>query len=465
MKGTTPLMIALSAVWAIVWLGTQVIPSAPLQTAPTMLIGFVLTLMVVRGYPSVLRGPRRRSGLSAASLETSPGDTLTLVNRSLPHLREGLTEETATRSARQLLALTGGREVEITDNERVLGRAVAVERPPADTTAPADRPADPTAVTGSRNGAAADATGSGDVAVASNLDAGPEPGTVDDSPASLSDASRAAIKLNQPVRRRAPNRLVVATPLRLEGRTIGTITVSFEPHEQPPVERIEAVANLVSLHVEIAELTDRAQLAADAKLDALRAQINPHFLFNTLNTIAAKSRTDPDEARNLLQRLADFFRYATQQEGHFAEFAHEYFFVRTYLSLEQARFDERLNVHYDIDPQVLVARVPVLIIQPLVENAVKHGIAPKPGGGTVTLRARVDPLAGSIRIMVRDDGVGMDADTLARVANGTYESDGRNGVGLRNIHDRLERLFGSRYQLDIRSSVAKGTRINLELPL
>ncbi len=442
MKGTTPLVLALAAVWGLVWLGTQVMPSTPLATTPTLLIGVTLTLMVVRGYPSVLRGPRRRAGLSAASLDTEPGDPLTLVHRSLPHLREGLTEETATRSAQQLLALTGGREVEITDNERVLGRAVAADRPIA-----------------LDMGTEASASSTNGTAIAE------DEGGVGDDPAALSDASRAAIKLNQAVRRRRANRLVVATPLRLEDRTVGTITVSFEPHEQPPIERIEAVANLVSLHVEIAELTDRAQLAADAKLDALRAQINPHFLFNTLNTIAAKSRTDPDEARNLLQRLADFFRYATQQEGHFAEFAHEYFFVRTYLSLEQARFDERLNVHYDIDPQVLVAPVPVLIIQPLVENAVKHGIAPKPGGGTVTLRARVDPLAGSIRIAVRDDGVGMDKATLAQVANGTYESDGRNGVGLRNIHDRLDRLFGSRYQLDIRSSVTKGTRINLELPL
>ena len=441
MRGTTPLVIILAVVWALVWLGTQVVASTPLSTTPTILIGVTLTLMVVRGYPSALRGPRRRGGLSAASLDTDTRDPLMLVNRGLPHLREGLTTETATRSAQQLLALTGGREVEITDNERVLGRAVASNNGSGPPTRPST------------------ATGRSD-----EPDHSTE-GSERAEAASLGPASLAAIKLNQPVRRRRSSRLVVATPLRLADRTVGTITVSFEPHEQPPVERIEAVANLVSLHMEIAELTDRAQLAADAKLDALRAQINPHFLFNTLNTIAAKSRTDPDEARNLLQRLADFFRYATQQEGHFAEFAHEYFFVRTYLSLEQARFDERLNVHYDIDPQVLVARVPVLIIQPLVENAVKHGIAPKPGGGTVTLRARVDALAGSIRIAVRDDGVGMDADTLSRVASGTYETDRRSGVGLRNIHDRLDRLFGSRYQLDIRSSVSKGTRINLEIPL
>ena len=398
-------------VWILVWLGTQTVPSTPLQTAPTVLIGVALTVGLLGIYPSLIRGPRRRSGLSAATLDSTSGDPLALVNRTLPAFRDGLTEDTAARLAKQLLPLTGGKGVEITDTSRVLGTA----------------------------GLGADHD--------------------------MSDAGRSAMKVGHSVRQQDHDELVVATPLRLDDRIIGSITARFEADDIPPVERIGAVANLISLHVEIAELTEKAQLAADAKLDALRAQINPHFLFNTLNTIASKSRTDPEEARQLLQRLADFFRYATQQEGHFAEFAHEYFFVRTYLSLEQARFDDRLNIHYDIDPQVLAARVPVLIIQPLVENAVKHGIAPKPGGGTLGLRARVDPLAGSIRIGVRDDGVGMDSEILTDVARGSYDPPDGHGVGLRNIHERLERLYGARYQLDIRSSPDKGTRITLELPL
>ncbi len=234
--------------------------------------------------------------------------------------------------------------------------------------------------------------------------------------------------------------------------------------DAPSLDRIESLAGLVAMHLEIAELTSKARLAADAKLDALRAQINPHFLFNTLNTIAAKLRTDPDEARQLIQRLSEFFRYATRQEGQFAEFANEYFFVRTYLALEQARYDDRLTVHFDVDPQVLTAQVPVLTIQPLVENAVKHGLATKDGGGTVTLRARMQPLAGSTKITVRDDGVGIDPDTLAAVMRGTYRSD-TGGVGLANISQRLESLFGGRYQMDIRSTPGRGTSVELELPL
>jgi LytS/YehU family sensor histidine kinase len=139
------------------------------------------------------------------------------------------------------------------------------------------------------------------------------------------------------------------------------------------------MAGILSLHLELAELAGAQQLAADAELDALRAQINPHFLFNTLNTIASRIRTDPEEARQLLLRLADFFRYAIRQHGQFADFAQEYAFVRTYVTLEQARFGDRLQVEYDVDPQVLGVEVPVLVIQPLVENAVKHGLGAKVG--------------------------------------------------------------------------------------
>jgi len=277
-------------------------------------------------------------------------------------------------------------------------------------------------------------------------------------------ASRAAIADGSSVWIETGTSLDVATPLRVDDQIVGTLCVTFDEADTPPLDRLDAVARLLSLYMEIGDLTQQAQLAADARLDALRAQINPHFLFNTLNTIASKSRTDPDEARQLLQRLADFFRYATQQEGQYAEFANEYFFVRTYLSLEQARFSERLDVQYDIDPQVLPAQVPVLVIQPLVENAVKHGIAPGPKGGTVTLRARVDTLSGSIRISVRDNGIGMAPELLSEVAGGTYRSQ-TGGVGLRNIHDRLDQLYGPRYGFDIRSSPGKGTRIELELPL
>jgi len=427
MKGTWPLLIAITLVWALVWLGTQSLPTSPLPTAPTVAIGLISTLVVVWGYPSVIRGPRRRSGLSAAAIEAATGDSVTLNGRTMTQLRDGLTDDAIAQSVQLVREVTGATTAQITDTERVLGVAntefaampvVETDRKPA--------------------------------------------------PSSIGPASVAAIEQGAAATRRSGNgtdeEVVAAAPIQVDDLIVGTLCVTYPDPASADLDKLDAIARLLSLYLEISDAPQQAQLAADARLDALRAQINPHFLFNTLNTIASKSRTDADEARQLLQRLADFFRYATQQTGHHAEFAHEYFFVRTYLSLEQARFSERLDVQYDIDPQVLPARVPVLVLQPLVENAVKHGLAPKPKGGTVTLKARVDPLAGSIRISVRDNGVGIDPELLADVAAGTYRST-NGGVGVRNIHERLDQLYGQRYQFDIRSSPGKGTRIELELPL
>jgi len=399
-------------VWAVVWGTTQTITDRPLQTGPTVAIGVLATLLVVGGYPSAIRGPRRFGFLSAGTLEAPPGDALAIVNRTLPYLRDGLTEQTASRSARILLPMTRGVSVAITDTTHVLGSA------------------------GRRHFQSGE----------------------------LTDASRRSFETNMTVTERSDDITEVAVPLRAEEDVVGALVVLFDNEDVPQIGQLESVAGLLSLHLEMADLTQKAQYAADARLDALRAQINPHFLFNTLNTIASKSRTDPDEARQLLQRLADFFRYAIEQENQFAEFAHEYFFVRTYLSLEKARFEERLNLHYDVDPQVLPAQVPVLTIQPLVENAVKHGLATKQGGGTISLKARVDPLASSIKILVKDDGIGMESHVLRKVVAGTYHSD-RGGVALQNIHQRLEGLYGNRYRFDIRSSPGKGTKVELELPL
>ncbi len=411
MKGSWPLLTVITAVWAAVWVGTQMITASPLQTGPTVAIGVGLTLLVVVGYPSVIRGPRRLGWGSSAGRDRQSGDALEIVNRTLPYLRDGLTEHTASRSAKILLPLTGGTEVAITDTTNVLGSA----------------------------------------------------GT-DRSALMLGDTSRRAFEQGRTVCSDVEGGIEVASPLMVEGNVVGSMIVRYAGDRNPSFNQLEGIANLVSLHLEVADLTNKAQYAADAKLQALRAQINPHFLFNTLNTIASKSRTDPDETRQLLQRLADFFRYAVQQESQFAEFAHEYFFVRTYLSLEKARFEDRLNLHYDVDPQVLPAKVPVLIIQPLVENAVKHGLAPKAGGGTVSLKARVDPLASSMKIQVRDDGLGMEPDLLKQVVSGTYRAQS-GGLALHNIHDRLEELYGTRYGFDIRSSPNSGTRVELDLPL
>lgn len=453
MTGGTPLALVVAVLWGAVYLVTQVVADPSLSTGATLLIGLLGTTLLILGYPSVLRGPRTsgqvgrfaplvarfraRSGATGAAGGAAPAARSGLRRRgsapaaAFAHLgqgmplRRGLNAEAADRTVRLLRPLLGGDAVAITDHEQVL----AFVGPGRDHHRPDAAPL--TAAT--RRVLASGRT----LTIRDPSELGcPDP--------------------------HCPLRTAVIAPLSIGRRTVGALKVYRVDAIPPYRETIEGMASILSLHLELAELDRERQLAADAKLDALRAQINPHFLYNTLNTIASKARTDPEQARQLLLRLSDFFRYSTRQEGQFADFGQEYFFVRTYVSLEQARYGERLRVHYAVDPQVLAVQVPVLVIQPLVENAIKHGLAPKVGGGTVTLRARVDPLARITRVLVRDDGVGMDAETLQRVLAGAHQE---GGVGLRNISERLGTLFGERYALDVRSAPAEGTTVDLRMPL
>ena len=428
-----PLLAAIAVVWAGLYAVSQVLAQPPLPVGWTVLAGVLLTDVVILGWPSVLRGPRQRRRTAPSARETTgagerPVD-LVAAGSQMPYLREGLTMEAARRTVHLLRTLLPADAVAITDLEQML----AFEGPGADHHQAGSELWTPARGRVIASGRATTVSGRWQLGC----------------PHETCPLASAAI-----------------APLRVRDRVVGTVSVYRVGPEPPRLEPVEGMAGILSLHLELAELDRQSRLSADAKLDALRAQINPHFLFNTLNTIASKARTDPEEARALLLRLADFFRYAIQQHGHFAEFAQEYFFVRTYLTLEQARFGDRLTVRYDVDPQVLAVQVPVLTIQPLVENAVKHGLSRKVGRGTVTLRARVDPLGRVVDIQVRDDGVGMDATRLQQVLDGAPSAgDGGGGVGLSNISERLALLFGDRYAMDIRSRPQEGTMVRLRIPV
>ncbi|MFA9447160.1 histidine kinase [Egicoccus sp. AB-alg6-2] len=435
-RGVGPLMGMVSLAWLLVWVASQLIVAPPLPTTTTLIVGLAVTNLVILGYPSVLRGPRQRRRRrgddgdvgSLARLGAGPGA-----------LRQGLTLEAAERTVDLLRPLLGGDAVAITDRERML----AFAGPGADHHTPGSELWAPERERVMRTGRAAVSTD---------------------------------VNCREPA---CPLGSAAFAPLVVADEVVGTVTVYRQTPTPPRLELVEGVAGVLSLHLELARLEAQARLSTDTQLEVLRAQINPHFLFNVLNTIASKARTDPSETRQLLLRLADFFRYAIDQRSQFAEFAQEYFFVRTYVTLEQARFGDGLRVEYDVDPQVLGVRVPVLMIQPLIENAIKHGISRKVGRGTVTLRARVDPLASSLDILVRDDGVGMDAATLRRLREGSTPDGAvaapghlddvpplrRGGVGLRNIDERLALLFGDRYELTVRSRPADGTDVRLRIPL
>jgi signal transduction histidine kinase len=196
------------------------------------------------------------------------------------------------------------------------------------------------------------------------------------------------------------------------------------------------------------------ELAVAAQLAALRAQVNPHFLFNSLNSIAQLIATDPVKAEACVERLGDIYRYLLHRShADFVPLADELSVAESYLEIERARFGDALMVEEHIDAGARGLLLPSLILQPLVENAVKHGISPKVGGGRVTIEARID--AGDLRLAVRDTGVGVrDQRTLFD-----------HGVGLRNVRDRLLRLYGEDYAPEVESRPGAGTTVTLRIPV
>jgi LytS/YehU family sensor histidine kinase len=206
-----------------------------------------------------------------------------------------------------------------------------------------------------------------------------------------------------------------------------------------------------------------AKLATEAELRALQAQLNPHFLFNALNTLGYLMRAAPDRARNTLLDLTKLLRAVLKRSsGDVATLGQEIDLVESYLAIERARFEDRLRVHVDVPVSLRGMTLPPLLVQPLVENAIKHGIAPAPEGGEIVVRAwtedsNVDASdEGFIAIEVSDTGVGA---TETAVATGR----GR-GVGLSNVQRRLVAHYGMQASLSISSRVGKGTRVTLRLP-
>ncbi|MBB4639514.1 sensor histidine kinase [Longimicrobium terrae] len=197
---------------------------------------------------------------------------------------------------------------------------------------------------------------------------------------------------------------------------------------------------------------DREEQLASAELSALKMQLHPHFLFNTLNAITAFVRTEPLVAERMIARLSELLRHTLQHAGvHEVALEDELRFLRSYLEIEQARFDERLRVRWDIDPAVIRARVPHLILQPLVENAIRHGIGPRAAGGRVEIEARRRGVR--LELVVRDRGVGMDPGTA------------RTGVGLSNTRARLRQLYGAQHTIEVQGAPGRGVEIRITLPL
>ncbi|MFF9633428.1 sensor histidine kinase [Streptomyces bacillaris] len=358
-------------------------------------------------------------------VEHATFETLHTASLAAPPLRAGLTEESARRSARRLRSLLGTDALCLTDRERVLVWDGAGHHHGKDVLSHIEE-----LLEGGR-------------------------GTAFDSGCADLDC---------------PLRWAVAVPLTVENRVLGAL-VAYAPRESAVLARAAGeVARWVCVQLELAELDRSRTQLIEAEIKALRAQISPHFIFNSLAAIASFVRTDPEEARELLLEFADFTRYSFRRHGEFTTLADELHSIDQYLALVRARFGKRLSVTLQVAPEVLPVALPFLCLQPLVENAVKHGLE-----GVVTpareqpadtpFRITISALdAGSeAEVVIEDNGGGMDPERLRRILRGEATTPS-TGIGLLNVDERLRQVYGDGYGLVIETGVGAGMKITLRLP-
>jgi len=201
-------------------------------------------------------------------------------------------------------------------------------------------------------------------------------------------------------------------------------------------------------------LEEQEKLLLAAKIEALASQINPHFLFNTLASISSLIRTQPDTARMLISKLSGLLRRLMRSTDHFVTLREELESIDEYLDIEVIRFGPQLRVDKQISPATLDVIVPSMILQPLVENSIKHGLARKVGGGRITIKTMLRERHTVIE--VHDDGLGMTEERLEGALNG--------GIGLSNVNERLRTIYGASYQLKLTSEAGRGTCASVEIP-
>jgi len=352
--------------------------------------------------------------------------TLHTASLAAPPLRAGLTEQGAQKAARHLRELLGSAALAITDGERLL---------------------------------AWDGTGDHHAEQAVAHAAGP---MADGRTAVLGPKEVTCQVVDCPIRH------AVVVPLTTDERVVGTLAAYGGDVSAGLIHAAEEVGHWVDAQLQLAELDRSRTLLMEAEVRALRAQISPHFIYNSLTTIASFVRTDPERARELLLEFADFTRYSFRRHGDFTTLAEELHSIDRYLLLQRARFgDDRLHVTLRIAPEVLPVAVPFLCLQPLVENAVRHGLQDRAGPGHITIIAE-DAGADAV-ISVEDDGVGMDPERLRKILAGETP-DGAGGpteaagIGLGNVDERLRQVYGDDYGLAVETAIGAGTKVTLRVP-
>jgi two-component system sensor histidine kinase LytS len=257
----------------------------------------------------------------------------------------------------------------------------------------------------------------------------------------------------------------VVAPLKQRGVTMGTIKFYFQSEKEisnVTLELISGLSILLSQQIELADAEHAHQLAKEAEIKVLQAQISPHFLFNCLNTIVSLIRIEPSQARKLLISLSHFLRQnliGTTEK--WTPLETELKHVQAYLSIEEARFVNKLRVDYDIDERLLNQKIPPLTLQPIVENAVKHGLKELEKGGVITISIKESEQR--IMVSVSDNGSGIKQEHIQQLGKLTISSEDGAGVGLYNVNRRLMMMLGDETGLIIRSS-EQGTVVSFNLP-
>ena len=255
----------------------------------------------------------------------------------------------------------------------------------------------------------------------------------------------------------------IVAPLVVRGVSVGTLKLYYESDvliDETQRAIAEGLAQLLSTQLSIAELDRQVELATKAELQALQAQINPHFLFNTINTIASLIRTDPARARVLLREFAAFYRQTLENSNDLIPLDRELQQTMRYFAFEQARFGaERVRLEADID-DFGDLRVPSFIIQPIVENAVNHAM---PAEGQLNIDISIEEAGDDVVITVADDGVGMSEEQARRLLQNASASEKGTGIALKNVDARLRAVFGPGSGVSVSSQIGKGTQVTLLL--
>ena len=383
-----------------------------------LLVGVLLGLAAVASVVMAVRlAPRSLFFGQSRAMQTA----LHAATMMLPDLRRGLTPDSAHHAAPHLRTLTQASAIALTDR----GRVLAFDGKGSDH----HQPGDP--VTGLGLG-----QDHGRVHIASEIDCR---------------------------QKGCPLHAAIVAPLMVQGQRVGGLIAFYPSADRLTSDDavvIAEAASLVSAQIELSELDAQGERLARTELQALRAQISPHFIYNALAAVAGYIHSRPEEARELLTEFAEFIRYAFRGQRPNVTLADELEYVKKYLRLEQARFGDRLQVRWDVDDAVLQTVVPVLSLQPLVENAVRHGLERRGGRGTIAIRAHGD--GDAVQLTVADDGIGMDATRARAALAGVLGSQG--GIGLSNVQSRLRATFGPNCGLRIESEPGQGTTVTMALP-